>query len=87
MLTNNAGSIGQVYNIACGSNFSVNYLYQQIAQILGSNHPCTYRESRQGDIRNSLADITKANKLLDYDPKFSFEEGLPITVKSFLSKG
>jgi UDP-N-acetylglucosamine/UDP-N-acetylgalactosamine 4-epimerase len=87
MLTSNLEAIGQVYNIACGSNFSVNYLYHQIAQILGSDHPCTYRESRQGDIRNSLADITKAKKLLDYDPKFSFEEGLPITVKSFFSKG
>jgi UDP-N-acetylglucosamine 4-epimerase len=86
MLCSNSDAIGQVYNIACGSNFSVNYLYNQIAKILRSDHTCTYRDSRQGDIRNSLADISKACELIGYDPKFSFEEGLDITVNSFLAK-
>ncbi len=86
MLSNNENAIGEVFNIACGSNFSVNYLYNEIAKILGSSHPCTYRDSRQGDIRNSLADITKAKELLDYNPEFSFEDGLKITVNSFVRK-
>lgn len=83
MLTENKEALNQVYNIAVGEKFSVNYLYEKIQELLHSNHPPIHREARKGDVRNSLADITKAKKLLDYDPKFRFEEGLPVTVSYF----
>lgn len=83
MLTENAAAAANVYNIAVGQNFSVNQLYQNIQHLLNSDHLPTYRESRKGDVRNSLADITRANTLLRYHPQFDFEKGLAITVSYF----
>jgi UDP-N-acetylglucosamine 4-epimerase len=86
MLTQNEHAKGQIFNIACGSNYSVNYLYNSIAAYLNSDHKCTHRDARAGDIRNSLADISKAVELLEYNPKFDFKKGLDITVQFFVEK-
>jgi UDP-N-acetylglucosamine 4-epimerase len=83
MLTENADAAGQVFNIAVGENFSVNQLYSKIGALLDSDHKATYRSARAGDIRNSLADISKAKNLLSYDPQFNFDKGLAITVEYF----
>lgn len=83
MLSDKAESAGQVYNIAVGANFSVNQLYNQIQKLLNSDHAATYREARKGDIRNSLADISKAQNLLGYKPEFQFANGLALTVEYF----
>jgi UDP-N-acetylglucosamine 4-epimerase len=83
MLCENKEAFGQVYNIAVGENFSVNQLYASIQQLLHSTHAATYRETRKGDVRNSLADISKAEKLLGYQPRFDFKKGLEITVEYF----
>lgn len=83
MLCENTEAFGQVYNIAVGENFSVKQLYSNIQQLLGSDHAATYREARQGDIRNSLADISKAQNYLGYNPQFNFVKGLEITVNYF----
>ncbi len=74
---------GEVFNIAFSENFSVNTLYFAIQELLHSNHQPTYREPRKGDIAHSLADISKAKNLLGYDPKFSFKDGLKLTVDFF----
>lgn len=73
----------RVFNIAVGKNYPVNELYNKIAQCLNSDHKPVYREARKGDIRNSLADISKAQKLLNYHPQFQFSSGLEITVNYF----
>lgn len=83
MLNDNPDAFGQVYNVAVGENFSVNYLYQAIRDILQMPHEATYRQEREGDIRNSLADISKAQKLLGYDPQYKFADGLKLTVDYF----
>lgn len=83
MLSDNPASFGQVYNIAFGEKFSVNYLYQAIRSLLNIEHHATYRQEREGDIRNSLADISKAKRLLGYDPQYRFSEGLKLTVEYF----
>jgi UDP-N-acetylglucosamine/UDP-N-acetylgalactosamine 4-epimerase len=83
MLTGNPAAFGQAYNVATGSNYTVNFLYQSIGEILGINHPATYREPRQGDIRDSLADISKAQNLLGYYPTQQFMDGLKLTVEYF----
>jgi len=85
MLTDNAEASGEVFNIAVGENFSVNQLYNKIASLLHSDHKATYRSSRAGDIRDSLADISKAKKLLSYNPQFNFDKGLALTVEYFKS--
>ncbi len=83
MLCDNEAAFGQVYNIAVGENFSVNFLYESIREILGKEHKATYREAREGDIRNSLADISRAKSLLGYAPTRHFKEGLKETVEFF----
>ena len=79
----NKTTSGQVFNIAVGENFSVNFLYSEIQKLLASNHPATYRAERAGDVKNSLADISKAKSKLGYNPQFNFEKGLAITVEYF----
>lgn len=83
MLSDNDAAFGQVYNIAVGENFSVNFLYTSIREMLGLPHEPTYREERAGDIRNSLADISKAQRLLGYAPTRRFMDGLEQTVAFF----
>jgi UDP-N-acetylglucosamine 4-epimerase len=83
MLIGNAAAFGQAYNVAVGEQFSVNFLYKSIRNILTVGHEPTHREERQGDIRNSLADISKAERLLGYAPTKHFMEGLKQTVEYF----
>lgn len=83
MLTCNNEARNKVYNVAIGEKFSVNYLYNSIQNYLGSNYPATYRDPREGDIKDSLADISLAKDLLDYQPTRKFEEGLTETIKYF----
>jgi len=83
LLTDNQEAVNQVYNIAVSENFSVNYMFERIIEILGIDAKPQYREARKGDVRNSLADISKAKNLLGYAPQFTFADGLPITVKFF----
>lgn len=83
MLCENEAAFGQAYNIAVGENFSVNFLYSAIREDLGLEHEATYREERAGDIRNSLADISKAQNLLGYQPTHRFMDGLKNTVNFF----
>ncbi len=83
MLTDNGAAFGEAYNVAVGENFSVNFLYNAIREMLGLQHEATYRDPREGDIRNSLADISKAKNLLGYAPTQRFIEGLKQTVTFF----
>lgn len=83
LFADNKDVLGQVFNVAVGENFSVNRLYAEIQKLLNSNHPASYRAARAGDVRNSLADISKAKAALDYRPQFNFEKGLAITVEYF----
>ena len=69
----------EVYNIACGERISVNYLWDTLSKAANKTIQPIYGPSRQGDVRDSLADISKANNLLGYNPKFTVGEGLKIT--------
>jgi UDP-N-acetylglucosamine 4-epimerase len=86
MLTDNQAAFGKVYNVAVGENFSVNFLYNAIRDMLGKEHQPTYRDPRAGDIRNSLADISLAQNLLGYQPTQKFMDGLHQTVAFFREK-
>lgn len=83
LLTENPAAYNQVYNVGVGGRYSVLDLYEGIRKAAGSEQAPVHRESRAGDIRDSQANIEKAKTLLDYDPGFSFEEGLAITVRHF----
>lgn len=76
-------AINQVYNIAVGERTSLNQLFFVLKDQINPAIVAEYAPNRAGDIRDSLADISKATRLLGYDPKFRFEQGLKITVDWF----
>ena len=71
---------GEVINVATGGRISLNKLFYAMRDIVGGSLEPTYGESRQGDVRDSQADIRKAKELLGYEPIVSFEEGLARTI-------
>lgn len=73
----------EVINIAFGDKTSLNTLWNYINELTGrSNLVPVYRENRQGDVRDSLADISKAKALIGYEPKFSILQGLKMTTQN-----
>lgn len=78
---NTKGISGHVFNIGSGKATSVNELFEIICNILGKDVKPKYEKPRHGDIKHSLADITKARKRLGYEPKYTLEEGLEKTVE------
>lgn len=83
MLTKNDDAKNKVYNVAVGENYSVNYLFRNIKEYLNSAVDPVYREPRAGDVRNSLADISLAKDLLEYQPTTKFDVGLIKTIEYF----
>jgi nucleoside-diphosphate-sugar epimerase len=77
------GAEGEVFNIACGESITINELVKKMAEILNSNIQPIYTDSRPGDIRDSLADISRARRILGYKPPESLETGLAETVNFF----
>lgn len=77
------GISGQVFNIACGERFTLLELVTLINKILGTNIDPVFNKDRIGDVRDSLAGIEKAEKLLKYRPEVGFETGLRKTIESF----
>ncbi|MDY2587176.1 SDR family oxidoreductase [Winogradskyella aquimaris] len=69
----------EVFNVACGERITVNYLWDSLKVAADSNLEAVYGPPRQGDVRDSLADISKAEKLLGYKPQYTVREGLKIT--------
>lgn len=83
MLTDNTEAMNKIYNVAAGKNFSINNLYNLVKNYLQSDQQPAYREARAGDVKNSLADISLAKNLLNYQPTKSFEDGLKETIEYF----
>lgn len=75
-------AVGQAMNIGCGERISLNEVLRISSELLGTNPDISYRDPRPGDVRDSLADISKAQRLLGYDPTIKFAEGLSQTLDS-----
>ncbi len=73
----------EVFNIAVGERVSLNELFSLLRTISGSSINAAHREDRAGDVKNSLADITKAITKLNFSPTIKCEEGLKITFDWF----
>src|ERR1700737_5557826 len=67
---------GKVFNIGTGSRYTLNQTLEILRAQCGKDLQAQYDTPREGDIRDSQADITLAKELLGYDPQVSFEEGL-----------
>jgi nucleoside-diphosphate-sugar epimerase len=78
---NAPGVAGAVVNVATGSRISLNRLFHVMRQLTGSTVDVNYGPVRDGDVKDSLADITRARTLLGYEPFVSFEEGLHRTLE------
>ena len=81
--TTTARLSGEMVNIACGERTSLNELVRLIAEETGTKADPEYRETRAGDVRDSLADIQAAKKLIGYEPKVRIREGLSRTIAAF----
>jgi UDP-glucose 4-epimerase len=73
-------AIGQAMNVGCGELVSLNSVLQIAGELLGVRPEIEYREPRSGDVRDSLADISKAKRLLGYTPQVKFAQGLERTL-------
>ena len=71
---------GQVFNIGCGKGVSVNQLWEHIRALAGVPLAPLYAQGRAGEVRDSVAGLAKARRLLGYEPMVDFEEGLRQTV-------
>ncbi len=73
---------GKAYNVACGTRTTLNELYVLLRDLAATKNPeaakakPVYREERAGDVRHSLANITRARTLLGYEPLIQIKEGL-----------
>jgi UDP-N-acetylglucosamine 4-epimerase len=80
LFTGSPAAINQVYNIACGQETSLIQLFDFLREAAKSNLQPIFRSERKGDVKHSLADISKATQLLNYKPGISVREGL---IKTF----
>ncbi|TQD33833.1 SDR family oxidoreductase [Haloflavibacter putidus] len=78
-----AEATNKVYNVAYGERISLNELWQSLQQAANTRIQANYGPPRQGDVRDSLANIQKAKDLLDYQPRFSVQDGLQLTWENF----
>ena len=75
----------EVFNIACGKAYSVLDIIKYVNKILKKEIKPKLGPIRPGDVKHTLADIAKAKKLIKFDPKINFEQGLMKTVEYFKS--
>jgi len=81
------GISGDFFNIGSGVNISVNDLFRTIRDITGSTADPVYEEQRKGDLRESLADVSKARRLLGFKARYSMREGLEKTIEWYREAG
>lgn len=79
LFTENMNAVNQVYNVAVGEQTSLNQLFEMIKEIAGSDLASKYGPERKGDVKHSLADISKAKELLNYSPAVTIKQGLKTT--------
>ena len=75
------GASGEVINVATGGRISLTQLYRTMRDVVGGSVEPTYGDVRSGDVKDSQADISKAQRLLGYQPIVSFEDGLKRTIE------
>ncbi len=77
MLAANAPKVnGEVINVACGERVSVNQVIARVNAELGKSIKSNHVAERAGDVKHSLADVSKAKELIGYEPIVKFDEGL-----------
>jgi nucleoside-diphosphate-sugar epimerase len=75
------GASGEVINVATGGRISLNDLFYAMRDVVGGALEPSYVAARDGDVRDSQADIQKAKDILGYQPTVAFEDGLARTIE------
>jgi UDP-glucose 4-epimerase len=70
---------GKVFNVGCGDRISLNQVLAALRKVTGKPLRAQYDPPREGDIRDSQADISEARRYLGYEPQVGFQEGLELT--------
>lgn len=78
-----AGVAGEFFNVACGARFTLRDLLAELQTLLGTSVEPRYEPGRAGDVRHSLADISKIQSQLGYRAAVGFREGLDRTAAHF----
>jgi len=78
---------GDVFNVACGRSLSINELAEMILRITGSESRIVHGPERPGDIKHSLADVSRIRGKLGFEPSTELEHGLVETVEHFRRLG
>jgi UDP-N-acetylglucosamine 4-epimerase len=78
LFATNPSAVNQVFNIAAGERTSLNQLFEMLKEIGGSDLAPKYGPERKGDVKHSLADISKAKNLIGYNPSVNVKQGLKI---------
>jgi UDP-N-acetylglucosamine/UDP-N-acetylgalactosamine 4-epimerase len=76
LFTTNKKAVNQVYNVAVGDQTTLVDMFNMLKNIAKSDTDAHFGPARAGDIKHSLADISKAKKLLDYNPIINIQQGL-----------
>lgn len=79
LFTQNPEAVNQVYNVACGEETSLSQLFGFLKEIAGSDLAPKHGPERKGDVKHSLADVSKAATLLGYNPSVTVKQGLKET--------
>jgi UDP-glucose 4-epimerase len=77
---------GRVFNVATGRRFDLNETFQILKKLTGYPGKVNYGPERAGDVKHSLADLSRATRHLGYTPKVDFEEGLRRTIDWYRSQ-
>ena len=85
LAANGSEAKGKIFNIGTGRYIRVNELWEKISQLAGNNIKPKYKPARSGDIRESVANIDYARKVLGFEPEYSFEKGLKETFEYYLT--
>jgi len=74
-------NVSDFFNVGSGNNITINKLAELIMNLLNKKTGVSHIDPVPGDVRDSLADISKANKKIGYKPKYNLEKGLKETIK------
>jgi len=80
------GVSGEVFNVACGTRHSLLAIADAIGAFLGRDLVREHTPSRAGDVKHTLADIAKAERLLGYRPQVAFADGIRRTCEYFVER-
>ena len=79
-------AVDQVYNVAVNQRTSLNLLFRELCELLGVEATPEYQDFRPGDVRHSLADISKAQRLLGYAPTHDLRTGLAEALRWYVAE-